>query len=44
MKADILVEGFKRSDKLYEVKYSKLIADGDSSTYKKLKKPDHIPI
>ncbi|KAF5307214.1 hypothetical protein FQR65_LT00730 [Abscondita terminalis] len=36
MEAAILVEGFKESEKMYGVKYAKLIADGDSSTYKKI--------
>jgi len=36
MESDILVEGFRVSEELHKVKYSKFIADGDSSTYKKL--------
>lgn len=33
MEADILVEGFCRSEEMYGVRYGRLIADGDSSVY-----------
>lgn len=36
MEAAIIVEGFKRSEELYGMRYNKLIADGDSSVYKTL--------
>lgn len=36
MEAELIVEGFKESEKLYGVRYSQLIADGDSSVYKKI--------
>lgn len=36
MEANIVVEGFKLSESVYNVKYSKVIADGDSSCYKKI--------
>lgn len=36
MESNILVEGFKRSVEMYGIKYAKMIADGDSSTYKKI--------
>ncbi|KAK4886106.1 hypothetical protein RN001_002377 [Aquatica leii] len=36
MESTILAEGFKMSEKLFGVRYSTLIADGDSSTYKKI--------
>lgn len=31
-----IVEGFLLSKEMYEVRYSKLIADGDSSVYSKI--------
>lgn len=36
MEAAILVEGFRLSECMYGVRYNKLIADGDSSTYNKI--------
>ncbi|XP_063216740.1 uncharacterized protein LOC134527744 isoform X1 [Bacillus rossius redtenbacheri] len=36
MEANIILEGFQQSEALYNVKYSKMIADGDSSCYKKI--------
>lgn len=36
MESSILVEGFKKSVEMYGVKFSTMIADGDSSTYKKI--------
>jgi len=36
MESAILVEGFRSSESMYGVRYNKLIADGDSSTYNKL--------
>lgn len=35
MESAILVEGFRLSEEMYGVRYSTMIADGDSSTYKK---------
>ncbi|KAJ8969611.1 hypothetical protein NQ317_001975 [Molorchus minor] len=37
MEQDIIVEGFNNSLTMHEVKYSKFIADGDSSVYAKIK-------
>ena len=34
MEKDIIVEGFRRSLEMHGLKYTRLIADGDSSTYK----------
>ncbi|CAN7951097.1 unnamed protein product, partial [Ixodes pacificus] len=34
MEKDIIVEGFRRSEEMHGLKYNRLIADGDSSTYK----------
>ncbi|XP_063226423.1 uncharacterized protein LOC134533104 [Bacillus rossius redtenbacheri] len=36
MEAKIIVEGFKKSVTMYNIKYAKIIADGDSSVYKKI--------
>lgn len=36
MEAAIIVEGFKQSEQMYGIRYQKLIADGDSSVYKKI--------
>jgi len=36
MEAAIVCEGFQRSEEMYGVKYARLIADGDSSVYKKI--------
>lgn len=36
MEAESIVEGFKLSERMHGIRYSKLIADGDSSTYKKI--------
>jgi len=36
MEASIVVEGFKQSESTYGIRYHKLIADGDSSVYKKI--------
>nr|XP_022911115.1 uncharacterized protein LOC111422121 [Onthophagus taurus] len=36
MEADGLVEGFRKSEELYGVRFATLIADGDSSTYKRI--------
>ncbi|CAN8019815.1 unnamed protein product [Ixodes persulcatus] len=36
MEKDIIVEGFRRSVEIHGVKYIRLIADGDSSTYKSI--------
>lgn len=45
MEWDTILEGFKSSVELYNLRYLKLIADGDSSTYAKLLEhrpyPDH---
>lgn len=36
MEASIIVEGFLSSESMYNVRFAKLIADGDSSVYKKI--------
>lgn len=36
MEAHVIVEGFRRSEEMYGVRYNRLIADGDSSVYKKI--------
>lgn len=36
MEAAIIVEGFKQSESMYGIRYKNLIADGDSSVYKKI--------
>jgi len=36
MEASIIVEGFKKSEEMYGIRYAKFIADGDSSVYKKI--------
>lgn len=36
MEAAAIVEGFCKSEELYGVRFSKLVADGDSSVYKKI--------
>ncbi|CAN8019835.1 unnamed protein product [Ixodes persulcatus] len=36
MEKDIIVEGFRRSEEMHGLKYNRLIADGDSSTYRAL--------
>ena len=36
MESEILSAGFKMSMAMYNIKYGKLIADGDSRTYKKI--------
>jgi hypothetical protein len=42
----IILEGFKTSLEAYGVKYTTLVADGDSSTYKKIldAQPYHKPV
>ncbi|CAI6370686.1 unnamed protein product [Macrosiphum euphorbiae] len=35
MEAAVVVNGFKESERMYGIRYRKLIADGDSSVYKK---------
>ena len=36
MEASIIVDGFKKSMDMYNVKYSKMIGDGDSNVYKQI--------
>ena len=36
MEAHLIVEGFKQSENFYGVRYNRIVADGDSSVYKKL--------
>lgn len=36
MESDILLEGFRQSIPMYNIIYERMIADGDSSTYKKI--------
>lgn len=36
MESNIVLEGFQKSEALYNLKYNKMIADGDSSCYKKI--------
>lgn len=36
METSIVVEGFRKSEEIYGLRYHKLIADGDSSVYKKI--------
>lgn len=36
MESQTIAEGFKCSEAMYGIRYAKLIADGDSSTYKKI--------
>lgn len=36
MEAAILVEGFKRSEEMYGIRYSHFIGDGDSNVYKRI--------
>lgn len=36
MEASIIVDGFAQSEKMYGIRYHKLIADGDSNVYKKI--------
>jgi len=36
MESSIIVEGFCKSENMYGIRYNKLIADGDSSTYNKI--------
>lgn len=36
MEAAIICEGFQQSEEMHKVRYAKLIADGDSSVYKKI--------
>jgi putative phage-type endonuclease len=36
MEAAIICEGFRKSEEMYKIRYDKLIADGDSSVYKKI--------
>ncbi|KAL4127211.1 hypothetical protein QTP88_011402 [Uroleucon formosanum] len=36
METSIVVEGFRKSEEMYGLRYHKLIADGDSSVYKKI--------
>lgn len=38
METDIIVDGFKNSIAMYNMKYLKLVGDGDSSVYKQLLK------
>lgn len=44
MESSIIVEGFKLSESVYNVKYSKMIADGDSSCYRKFWKRGHTKV
>jgi hypothetical protein len=37
MEADILVEGFLKSEEMHQVRYGRIVADGDSSTYKRIR-------
>lgn len=37
MESDILVEGFNNSIQMHNLKYIRLIADGDSSVYSKIR-------
>ena len=36
MESNLIVEGFKKSEELYGIRYNTVVADGDSSVYKKL--------
>nr|CAI5841795.1 unnamed protein product [Callosobruchus analis] len=36
MEADIIVEGFKKSVDLFNIKFTKMVGDGDSSVHRKL--------
>lgn len=36
MEAAVVVEGFKESERMYGIRYHKLIGDGDSSVYKQI--------
>lgn len=36
METSIIVEGFRKSEEMYGLRYNKLIADGDSKVYKKI--------
>jgi len=36
METSIAVKGFRKSEEIYGLRYHKLIADGDSSVYKKI--------
>ncbi|KAE9542497.1 hypothetical protein AGLY_003358 [Aphis glycines] len=36
MEAAVVVEGFKESERMYEIRYHKLIGDGDNSVYKQI--------
>lgn len=38
MEADIIVEGFNKSIEMHRLRYTKFIADGDSSVYAKIKR------
>lgn len=37
MEADIIVEGFQKSMEMHGLKYTKLIADGDSSVFARIR-------
>lgn len=37
MEADILVQGFQESINMHQIKYTRFIADGDSSVYSHLR-------
>ncbi|KAF4522566.1 hypothetical protein B566_EDAN012857 [Ephemera danica] len=37
MEADIMVEGFLKSEEMHNIRYGRLVADGDSSTYKRIR-------
>jgi hypothetical protein len=37
METDIIAEGFKRSLDMHGIKYTRMVGDGDSSVYRKLK-------
>lgn len=36
METDIIVKGFKRSVDMYNLKFTKMVGDGDSSVHRKL--------
>lgn len=36
MEAAIICEGFKKSEEMHQIRYARLIADGDSSVYKRI--------
>lgn len=36
METDIIAEGFKKSIEMFNLKYTKMVGDGDSSVFRKL--------